>query len=85
MNCIKCGSSQVHVIDTRAKGPRRIYRRRDCLACGYRWTTVELPAGDLRRPLRQLEAEHLNRGLRIVKELELDKKYGWSSPALKAA
>ncbi len=41
MNCIKCGSSQVHVIDTRAKGPRRIYRRRDCLACGYRWTTVE--------------------------------------------
>lgn len=46
---------------------------------------VGLPAGDLRRPLRQLEAEHLNRGLRIVKELELDKKYGWSSPALKAA
>lgn len=46
---------------------------------------VGLPAGDLRRPLRLLEAEQLQRGLRIVKELELDKKYGWSSPALKAA
>lgn len=55
MNCIKCGSSQVHVIDTRAKGPRRIYRRRDCLACGYRWTTVELPAGDLRRAVDALD------------------------------
>ena len=61
MNCIKCGSSQVHVIDTRAKGPRRIYRRRDCLACSYRWTTVELPAGDLRRAvdaLNGLEERH---------------------------
>lgn len=46
---------------------------------------VGLPAGDLRRPLRGLEDEPLRKGLRIVKELELDKKYGWSSPQLKAA
>lgn len=61
MNCIKCGSRKVQVIDTRADGPRRIYRRRDCLACGYSWTTVELPAGDLRRAvdaLNGLEERH---------------------------
>lgn len=44
---------------------------------------VGLPAGELRKPLRGLSDEHLNRGLRLVKELELDKKYGWSSPELR--
>ena len=48
MNCVKCNSSQVRVIDTRAKGTRRIYRRRVCMMCGCRWTTVELPVGDVR-------------------------------------
>ena len=46
---------------------------------------VGLPAGDLRKPLRVLDPDQLAKGLRIVKELELDKKYGWSSAALKAA
>ena len=46
---------------------------------------VGLPAGILRKPLKNLEGEALLKGLRIVKELELDKKYGWSSPELKAA
>ena len=46
---------------------------------------VGMPAGDLRRPLKALEGEALAKGLRIVKELELDHQYGWSSPALKAA
>ena len=46
---------------------------------------VGLPAGELRRPLRGLEGAALANGLRIVRELELDRKYGWSSAALKAA
>lgn len=46
---------------------------------------VGLPAGNLRKPLKNLEGEALLKGLRIVKELGLDKKYGWSSPELKAA
>ena len=46
---------------------------------------VGLPAGELRRPLRGLEGEPLRKGLRIVKELGLDEKYGWASPALRAA
>lgn len=52
MDCVKCGSSQVKVIETRARGRRRIYRRRVCLTCGARWTTVELPVGDLRRAVQ---------------------------------
>ncbi|WP_353171580.1 4-hydroxy-tetrahydrodipicolinate synthase family protein [Paracandidimonas soli] len=45
---------------------------------------VGLPAGDLRKPLTGLEGEALKKGLRAVRELELDKKYGWSSPELKS-
>ncbi len=45
---------------------------------------VGLPSGILRKPLKNLEGDALLKGLRIVKELELDKKYGWSSPELKA-
>ena len=48
---------------------------------------IGLPVGSLRRPLRNLEGEALARGLRIVKELGLDKKYGYriSSTLAKAA
>jgi 4-hydroxy-tetrahydrodipicolinate synthase len=44
-----------------------------------------MPAGDLRKPLKGLEGEALAKGLRVVRELGLDRKYGWSSPMLKAA
>ena len=45
-----------------------------------------LPAGDLRRPLRGLEGEALEKGVRIVRELGFDKKYGFKiAPALKVA
>ena len=45
-----------------------------------------LPAGDLRRPLRGLEGEALEKGVRIVRELGLDQKYGFKiAPALKVA
>ena len=49
MDCIKCNSSQVRVIDTRAKGDPADIRRRVCMMCGCRWTTVELPVGDVRQ------------------------------------
>ena len=38
---------------------------------------VGLPAGNLRKPLSNLEGEALMKGVRIVQELGLDKKYGW--------
>lgn len=46
---------------------------------------VGLPAGELRKPLRALEGEPLLKGLRVIKALGLDKKYGWNSLQLKAA
>jgi 4-hydroxy-tetrahydrodipicolinate synthase len=47
---------------------------------------IGLPAGDLRRPLRNLEGEALEKGVRVVRDLGLDKKYGFKiSPALKVA
>ena len=45
-----------------------------------------LPAGDLRRPLRNLEGEALEKGVGIVRALGLDAKYGFKiAPALKVA
>jgi 4-hydroxy-tetrahydrodipicolinate synthase len=47
---------------------------------------IGLPVGELRRPLRGLEGEALAKGIRIVKELGLDKKYGFKiGPSLAAA
>ena len=39
---------------------------------------VGLPVGALRKPLKNLEGEALARGIRILRELGLDKQYGWS-------
>ena len=36
-----------------------------------------LPAGDLRKPLTNLDGEALAKGIRIVKELGLDEQYGY--------
>jgi len=42
---------------------------------------VGLPVGALRKPLRNLEGEALLKGVRIVQELGLDKKYGYTIQA----
>ena len=41
---------------------------------------VGLPAGPLRRPLRHLTTKQLQPGLNIIRDLELDKKYGYKLP-----
>jgi len=38
---------------------------------------VGLPAGNLRKPLTGLEGEALMKGVRVVQDLGLDRKYGW--------
>jgi len=43
-----------------------------------------LPAGDLRKPLTGLDGEALAKGMHIVKELELDKRYGYKFSTLSA-
>jgi 4-hydroxy-tetrahydrodipicolinate synthase len=37
-----------------------------------------MPVGKLRKPLRNLEGEALMQGVRIVRRLGLDKKYGYT-------
>jgi 4-hydroxy-tetrahydrodipicolinate synthase len=43
-----------------------------------------MPSGELRRPLSGLEGEALAKGVRVVRELGLDKKYGFSMKPLSA-
>ena len=43
-----------------------------------------LPAGDLRKPLSNLDGEALAKGIRIVKELGLDKQYGYKVAPISA-
>jgi 4-hydroxy-tetrahydrodipicolinate synthase len=47
---------------------------------------IGMPAGDLRRPLTGLDAEAVAKGVRIVQELGLDRRYGYKvKPAAVAA
>ncbi len=45
MNCPKCQSNQLVVVDTRDK-PYGIQRRRECLVCGHRFNTAEVNLDD---------------------------------------
>jgi 4-hydroxy-tetrahydrodipicolinate synthase len=38
---------------------------------------VGLPAGDLRKPLTGLDGDALAKGIRIIQQLGLDRKYGY--------
>ncbi|MBQ1895065.1 MAG: transcriptional repressor NrdR [Clostridiales bacterium] len=42
MRCPKCGQNDDKVIDTRPSEENRVIRRRrECIACGYRFSTIE--------------------------------------------
>ena len=41
MMCPKC-TCDTHVVDSRFRSDERWYRRRECLQCGYRFTSVEI-------------------------------------------
>jgi 4-hydroxy-tetrahydrodipicolinate synthase len=43
-----------------------------------------MPAGDLRKPLTNFEGEALAKGMRIVSELGLDKRYGYKMKPISA-
>jgi 4-hydroxy-tetrahydrodipicolinate synthase len=43
-----------------------------------------MPAGDLRKPLTGLDADGLAKGLRIITDLGLDKRYGYKLKSLSA-
>lgn len=43
--CPQCGCSATDVIETRASLFRKVRRRRECVHCGHRFTTLESVAG----------------------------------------
>jgi 4-hydroxy-tetrahydrodipicolinate synthase len=46
--------------------------------------SLGMPAGELRRPLTGLQGEALAKGVRIIEELGLDKRYGYKISAVSA-
>lgn len=64
MRCPKCTSLETKVLDTRTgKNETSIRRRRECLDCGYRFTTVEeVLRADLQVVKRDGRREDLDRG-----------------------
>src|SRR5919199_4190860 len=63
MRCPKCGSRDDKVIDSRqSRDSSSIRRRRECLACGYRFTTYEeIERSDLRVIKRDRSHEPFDR------------------------
>jgi transcriptional repressor NrdR len=63
MRCIQCGSQKDKVLDSRSsREGAAIRRRRECLKCGYRYTTFEqIERTGLRVVKRNGENEAMNR------------------------
>lgn len=61
MKCKKCESENNRVIDSR--GGAWIRRRRECLECGTRWTTFEIPNEEIKALVKVRE---------LVKEIRGD-------------
>lgn len=54
MRCPKCGMDQTRVLDSRPwQDGKEISRRRECLVCGYRFTTHETVVGKWRKYSRE--------------------------------
>lgn len=64
MRCPKCSSIETKVLDTRTgKNETSIRRRRECLDCGYRFTTIEeVLRADLQVVKRDGRREDFDRG-----------------------
>ncbi|MCU0779884.1 MAG: transcriptional regulator NrdR [Akkermansiaceae bacterium] len=63
MRCVQCGALDDKVLDSRmSKDGATIRRRRECLSCGYRYTTYEqIERTELRVVKRNGSREALNR------------------------
>ena len=68
MRCIQCGSQKDKVVDSRmSKDGTTIRRRRECLSCGYRYTTYEqIERTELRVVKKDGTREALNREKTLV-------------------
>jgi len=69
MKCKACGSFESKVLESRTTEDNSIKRRRECLKCGFRWTTFETAIAPAFVVLKksgkreQFDREKLERGL----------------------
>lgn len=77
MNCEKCGDPDTIVTDSR-KVAGTVRRRRECVVCGHRYTTVELS--------QQVVAEKLLQATRAedIREVMVDRIEGAIEQALRS-
>ncbi|WP_374759923.1 NrdR family transcriptional regulator [Acidithiobacillus thiooxidans] len=45
MNCPQCGKKGLRVINSRTRN-ESVYRRRECVACSFRFSTTEISMAD---------------------------------------
>jgi transcriptional regulator NrdR family protein len=62
IECENCGSTRTFVINTRDYGKAR-YRRRKCIACTKRFSTLELSMTHVKRSKKLVEIFDLSKGL----------------------
>lgn len=55
MNCPTCGHGEHRILRTDAQDGR-VRRSRECLQCGHRWRTLEVPEAEARRFVELAEA-----------------------------
>lgn len=48
MVCPKCGNFNIFIVDSRTTINNTVRRRRKC-DCGYKWSTYEVPALEIKR------------------------------------
>lgn len=64
MMCPKCDSLNLRAVDVRPRNVGNVnYRRRECLDCGHRFSTFELPEGEINAIAGKIFAARLKKKL----------------------
>lgn len=61
--CLRCGSTNSRIIDSRMMDDGSTYRRHKCKDCGFRWSTIEIDYNKYIYMRRQLEGGDVNNAL----------------------
>lgn len=73
MNCPECGSADCRATETRQRPDNSVRRRRECIKCGHRWSTLERTYSRLPHPQKgqPVERLHVNRKRKLTDEQAL--------------
>jgi transcriptional regulator NrdR family protein len=93
LNCPNCGDEgDVIVLTTRPSDQSKFvgvnvetgpWRKRQCNSCGHRWSTVEIPEGDL-KPLLERDEDFRSSELHMAMVRTMEAQ-GWSESMIDAA